>query len=434
MELNSVILLNSTGPLLLVLLLLACSAIMSSSEVAIFSLSPVQRKDLESATDSQSKNVIRLLEHPTPEIATKRLLASVLIGNNMVNIAVVLVSTILFDMWFEGTSLEPWVVGLLNVVGVTTIIVLFGEVIPKVYATANNIKLAKRFAILFLALDKVFSPIIWVLTTAGKWFEGDQSKQGGNISVDELGHALELTSDDNRSEEENRILEGIVTFGDNEVVQIMTPRVDIVCLFLGESFKSVIQRVESSGYSRFVVADEKLDSVSGILYAKDLLPHLDQEEFNWESLQRTAFFVPESKQVDDLLTEFQRDKMHMAIVVDEYGGTSGIVTLQDILQEIVGEVKDEFDDQTEILWSRLDEKNILFVAKIPLIDMYRVYDMDGDDFEASRGDSTTLGGFIVEQMGRIPKRGDTWQFGSFEFTIEAADNRKISRVRAKRYV
>jgi len=434
MEFNSVILLNSAGPLLLVLLLLSCSAIMSSSEVAIFSLSPVQRKDLENATDSQSKNVIRLLEHPTPEIATKRLLASVLIGNNMVNIAVVLVSTILFDMWFEGTSLEPWVVGLINVVGVTTIIVLFGEVIPKVYATANNVKLAKRFAFLFVVLDKVFSPVIWILTTAGKWFETDHNQQGGNISVDELGHALELTSDDNRSEEENRILEGIVTFGDNEVVQIMTPRVDIVCLFVGESFKNIIQRVESSGYSRFVVANEKLDSVAGVLYAKDLLPHLDKEEFNWESLQRKAFFVPESKQVDDLLTEFQRDKMHMAIVVDEYGGTSGIVTLQDILQEIVGEVKDEFDDQTEILWSRLDEKNILFVAKIPLIDMYRVYDMDGDDFEASRGDSTTLGGFIVEQMGRIPKRGDTWQFGSFEFTIEAADNRKISRIKAKRYV
>jgi len=434
MEFDSVILLNSAGPLLLVLLLLSCSAIMSSSEVAIFSLSPVQRKDLENATDSQSKNVIRLLEHPTPEIATKRLLASVLIGNNMVNIAVVLVSTILFDMWFEGTSLEPWVVGLLNVVGVTTIIVLFGEVIPKVYATANNIKLAKRFAFLFIVLDKVFSPVIWILTTAGKWFESDQNQQGGNISVDELGHALELTSDDNRSEEEHRILEGIVTFGDNEVVQIMTPRVDVVCLFLGESFKNVIQRVESSGYSRFVVANEKLDSVAGILYAKDLLPHLGKEEFNWESLQRKAFFVPESKQVDDLLTEFQRDKMHMAIVVDEYGGTSGIVTLQDILQEIVGEVKDEFDDQSEILWSKLDEKNILFVAKIPLIDMYRVYDLDGDDFEASRGDSTTLGGFIVEQMGRIPKPEETWQFGNFEFTIESADNRKISRVKAKRYV
>ncbi|MFA9221366.1 MAG: gliding motility-associated protein GldE [Sediminibacterium sp.] len=434
MEFDSVILLNSAGPLLLVLLLLSCSAIMSSSEVAIFSLSPAQRKDLENANDSQSKNVIRLLEHPTPEIATKRLLASVLIGNNMVNIAVVLFSEILFKEWFKGTFLDPWVVGLIKVVGVTTIIVLFGEVIPKVYATANNIKLAKRFAFLFIILDKVFSPVIWILTTAGKWFESDQNHQGGNISVDELGHALELTSDDNRSEEEHRILEGIVTFGDNEVVQIMTPRVDIVCLFLGESFKNIIQRVESSGYSRFVVANEKLDSVSGILYAKDLLPFLEMEEFKWESLQRKPFFVPESKQVDDLLTEFQRDKMHMAIVVDEYGGTSGIVTLQDILQEIVGEVKDEFDDQSEILWSKLDEKNILFVAKIPLIDMYRVYDMDGDDFEASRGDSTTLGGFIVEQMGRIPKRGETWQFGNFEFTIEAADNRKISRVKAKRYV
>lgn len=434
MEFDSVILLNSAGPLLLVLLLLSCSAIMSSSEVAIFSLSPAQRKDLENATDSQSKNVIRLLEHPTPEVATKRLLASVLIGNNMVNIAVVLVSTILFDMWFEHSTLEHWIIDLINVVGVTAIIVLFGEVVPKVYATANNVKVAKRFALVFVVLDKVFSPIIWLLTTTGKWFESDQNQQGGNISVDELGHALELTSDDNRSEEEHRILEGIVTFGDNEVVQIMTPRVDIVCLYAGESFKNIVQRVESSGYSRFVVVKDKLDSVTGVLYAKDLLPYIHLEDFNWESLQRKAFFVPESKQVDDLLTEFQRDKMHMAIVVDEYGGTSGIVTLQDILQEIVGEVKDEFDDQSEILWSKLDDKNILFVAKIPLVDMYRVYDIDGDDFEASRGDSTTLGGFIVEQMGRIPKRGETWQFGSFEFTIESADNRKIIRVKAKRYV
>lgn len=434
MEFDSVILLNSAGPLLLVLLLLSCSAIMSSSEVAIFSLSPAQRKDLENATDTQSKNVIRLLEHPTPEIATKRLLASVLIGNNMVNIAVVLVSTILFDMWFEHSTLEHWIIDLINVVGVTAIIVLFGEVVPKVYATANNVKIAKRFAVLFVILDKVFAPIIWILTTAGKWFEGEQNQQGGNISVDELGHALELTSDDNRSEEEHRILEGIVTFGDNEVVQIMTPRVDIVCLYAGESFKNIVQRVEASGYSRFVVVKDKLDSVTGILYAKDLLPYIHLEEFNWESLQRKPFFVPESKQVDDLLTEFQRDKMHMAVVVDEYGGTSGIVTLQDILQEIVGEVKDEFDDQSEILWSKLDDNNILFVAKIPLVDLYRVYDIDGDDFEASRGDSTTLGGFIVEQMGRIPKRGETWQFGSFEFTVESADNRKISRVKAKRYV
>ena len=431
MDFDLISILSSAGPLLLVLLLLSMSAVMSSSEVAIFSLTPAQRKELEDSEEAGAKNVIKLLNHPTPEIATKRLLASVLVGNNMVNIAVVLVSTILFDSWFEGSTLEPWILFLINVVGVTTLIVFIGEVIPKVYATTNNLKIAKRFAFLFLILDRVFSPIIWLLTKTSKLFDKEGDTISGNISVDELGHALELTTDDNRSEEEHRILEGIVTIGEKEVVQIMTPRTDVVFLNSKLDFASVKEIVSNAGYSRFPVILDNSDSISGVLYAKDLIPFWSSDDMDWMILQRKTMYLPESKRVDDALTEFQKDKMHLAIVVDEYGGTSGIVTLQDVLEEIVGDVTDEFDDASESLYSRLDASNFVFVAKIGLVDFCRVVDVEDDLFEAERGDSTTLGGFIVEQLGRIPTRGEKWSFHQFDFVIESADNRKINRIKVK---
>lgn len=432
MDFDLISILSSAGPLLLVLLLLSMSAVMSSSEVAIFSLTPAQRKELEDSEEAGAKNVLKLLSHPTPEIATKRLLASVLVGNNMVNIAVVLVSTILFDSWFEGSTLEPWVLFLINVVGVTTLIVFIGEVIPKVYATTNNLKIAKRFAFLFLILDRVFAPIIWLLTTTSKIFDKDADSIASNISVDELGHALELTTDDNRSEEEHRILEGIVSIGEKEVVQIMTPRTDVVFLNSKLDFASVKQIVSTSGYSRFPVILDNSDSISGVLYAKDLIPFWTSEQIDWMMLQRKTMYIPESKRVDDVLTEFQKDKMHLAVVVDEYGGTSGIVTLQDVLEEIVGDVNDEFDDASDALYSRLDQNTFVFVAKIGLVDFCRVVEVEDEIFESERGDSTTLGGFIVEQLGRIPVRGDKWSFRNFDFVIESADNRKINRIKVKK--
>lgn len=432
MDFDLISILSSAGPLLLVLLLLSMSAVMSSSEVAIFSLTPAQRKELENSEEAGAKNVLKLLSHPTPEVATKRLLASVLVGNNMVNIAVVLVSTILFETWFEGSTLEPWVLFLINVVGVTTLIVFIGEVIPKVYATTNNLKIAKRFAFLFLILDRVFAPIIWLLTTTSKIFDKDADSITSNISVDELGHALELTTDDNRSEEEHRILEGIVSIGEKEVVQIMTPRTDVVFLNSKLDFASVKQIVSTSGYSRFPVILDNSDSISGVLYAKDLIPFWTSEQIDWMMLQRKTMYIPESKRVDDVLTEFQKDKMHLAVVVDEYGGTSGIVTLQDVLEEIVGDVNDEFDDASDALYSRLDQNTFVFVAKIGLVDFCRVVEVEDEIFESERGDSTTLGGFIVEQLGRIPVRGDKWSFRNFDFVIESADNRKINRIKVKK--
>jgi gliding motility-associated protein GldE len=423
--------LSSTAPWVLVLFFLLCSAVMSGSEVALFSLTPVQFKELEESEDSNSKNVIKLLRSPNPELASKRLIASILIGNNLANIAIVLLTSELAKNWLENKHWEEWLVFVVNVIGVTTIILLFGEIIPKVYATTNNVKIAKRVASLFLALDRIFSPVIWLLMNMGKWFEKGDRDKSENISVDELGHALELTQDENRSEEENRILEGIVTFGEKEVVQIMTSRTDIVFLDYTWSIQKVKSVILDCGFSRIPVKKPESDEVVGILHAKDLLGLLDDEDCVWTKFMRDVFFIPEAKQIDDLLEEFQHDKKHMAVVVDEYGSTVGLVTLQDILQEIVGDVHDEFDDAGEQLYTKLDNTTVIFIAKILLVDFYRVLDIDGEDYELKKGDSTTLGGFIVEQMGRIPAKGDTWVFHGHEFTIEAADNRKVSRIKMR---
>ncbi len=423
--------LSSTGPWVLVLLFLLGSAVMSASEVALFSLTPAQLKELEESEDVSSKNVLKLLRSPNAELASKRLIASILVGNNLANIAVVILTSELVNSWLSQKNWEEWVVFLFNVVGVTTLILLFGEIIPKVYATTNNLKITKRVASLFLALDRVFSPIIWLLLGINRWFDRSNKEKSENISVDELGHALELTQDENRSEEENRILEGIVTFGEKEVVQIMTSRTDIVFLNRSWNIHEVKRVILDSGFSRIPVYAESQDEVVGILHTKDLLGQLDDENCVWWEFARDVFFIPETKQIDDLLEEFQRSKKHMALVVDEYGTTVGLVTLQDILQEIVGDVHDEFDDAGEQLYTRLDAQTIIFVAKILLVDFYRVLDIDGDIFELKKGDSTTLGGFLVEQMGKIPVKGDKWAFQGFEFTIEAADARKISRIKLK---
>ncbi|MFM7619468.1 MAG: CNNM domain-containing protein, partial [Bacteroidota bacterium] len=260
--------LSSTGPWVLVLLFLLGSAVMSASEVALFSLTPAQLKELEESEDVSSKNVLKLLRSPNAELATKRLIASILVGNNLANIAVVILTSELVNSWLNQKNWEEWVVFLFNVVGVTTLILLFGEIIPKVYATTNNLKITKRVASLFLALDRVFSPVIWLLLGINRWFDRSNKEKSENISVDELGHALELTQDENRSEEENRILEGIVTFGEKEVVQIMTSRTDIVFLNRSWNIHEVKRVILDSGFSRIPVYTESQDEVVGILHTK----------------------------------------------------------------------------------------------------------------------------------------------------------------------
>jgi gliding motility-associated protein GldE len=408
-----------------VLLLLAGSALISSSEVALFSLTPAQRAEIADAKDSASKNILQLLESPDKETAPKRLLATMLIANNTLNIAVVLITETLFPLGDAPTIIDI----LINVVAITFVIVLFAEVIPKVYATSHNMAVARFMALPLIIIQRLFAPITWFLMKTSTFLEDRlRNSTTNNISVDELGHALELTQDDNRSEEEHKILEGIVTFGAKEVSQIMTPRTDISAVYEQDTFAEVIEYVKEKGYSRLPVFKTSPDEIAGFLFVKDLIPYMDQVDINWHTLIRKAFFVPENKKIDDLLQSFQQEKVHLAIVVDEYGGTSGLVTLEDILEEIVGEISDEFDDE-DLRYSKLDAYNYVFEGKTSLVDVIKILDLEDSIFETARGDSSTLAGFVIELSGRIPERGDIIDFAGFHFGIEAADKRKIKRIK-----
>jgi putative hemolysin len=395
----------------------------------MFSLSPSQKADLYESKHTSDQKIIELLESPDREQGPKRLLATILIANNAVNIAIVLISTQLAADWFPIGQYPEWVKTLIDVVVITFIIVLFGEVIPKVYATGNNLQVARFMAIPLKAIQKICSPLTWFLMGTSSILENAlRNKVRSNISVDELGHALELTADDERTDEEHKILEGIVTFGDKEAGQIMTPRMDIAFLYYQDTFQEAMQTVMEKGYSRLPVIKDSPDEIAGFLFVKDLLPYIDETDFQWQQLIKQPFFIPENKKIDDLLQEFQQAKIHLAIVVDEYGGTSGLVTLEDILEEIVGEISDEFDEE-ELQYSKLDESTFVMEGKVSLVDMYKIIDIDSTSFEEERGDSSTLAGFLIEQAGRIPERGDVIQFEGFTFTIESADKRKIKRVK-----
>ena len=421
--------LSSTGPLVLVLLLLLCSALISSSEVAMFSLTPSQRADLASSKVAADQRILALLETPDRANGPKRLLATILIANNAVNIAIVLLSSQLTAQLFASGAFPEWAQTLVDVVLITFVIVLFGEVIPKVYATGNNLQVARFMAFPLGIIRRLCSPLTWFLMRSSALLEGRlRNKVRSNISVDELGHALELTADDGRTEEEHKILEGIVTFGGKEAAQIMTPRTDMVVLSLDNSFAVVLETVLEKGYSRIPVIKDSMDEIAGFLFIKDLLPYIDRTEFEWQQLVMQPFFVPENKKIDDLLQEFQQAKVHLAIVVDEYGGTSGLITLEDILEEIVGEIKDEFDEE-ELHYSKLDEYTYIVEGKTPLVDIYKMLDIDGTLFEEHRGDNSTVAGFMIEQAGRLLDRGDAIDFHGFTLMVEAADKRKIKRIK-----
>lgn len=399
---------------------------LSSSEVALFSLSPTQKADLSESKSSADQRILELLEQPDRELGPKRLLATVLIANNAINIAIVLLATQLSDIWFPE---EGWFKTLIDVVVITFILVLFAEVVPKVYATGNNLQVARTMALPLKFISKILSPLTWFLMGTSSILEKAlKEKVRTNISVDELGHALELTADDDRTDEEHKILEGIVTFGGKEAAQIMTARVDIAFLHHSDRFSEVLETVMDKGYSRLPVIRDSPDEIAGFLFVKDLLPYLDEVDFAWQSLIKQPFFVPENKKIDDLLQEFQQAKIHLAIVVDEYGGTSGLVTLEDILEEIVGEISDEFDEE-ELQYSKLDERTYVMEGKTSLVDMYKIMEIDPLEFEEERGDNSSLGGFLIEQAGRIPVKGDTIHFNGFTFLIESADKRKIKRVK-----
>ncbi|MBK6344248.1 MAG: gliding motility-associated protein GldE [Flavobacteriales bacterium] len=409
--------------LVVIALLLACSAAFSASEVALFSLTPTQLRDIKERGGAWGQRVLDLLSKP------RRLLATILIANNFVNVAIVILSTVAVSSLLEVERMPDYLVFIIQVLAVTAVLLLLGEVMPKVYASANGMRVAQAMAGPLLAMRLVFKPVSEALVRSTTWFEKRYQKRAAHsISMDALGHALELTKDASTTAEEQRILRGIVKFGNIEVKQVMRPRTEVVAFDRDLSFKQLLAAIVDSGFSRVPVYEETMDRVVGMLYIKDVLPHIHSSDFDWHTLLREPYFVPENKKLDDLLKEFQMEKVHQAVVVDEHGGTSGIITLEDVIEEIVGDITDEFDEE-DLIYSKLDDRTWVFEGRAPLPDLYRVLGIDGQVFEEHKGESGTLGGFVLELTGRIPKKGEQVALQNFTFVVEASDNKRIRRVK-----
>ncbi|HFS67238.1 MAG TPA: gliding motility-associated protein GldE, partial [Flavobacteriia bacterium] len=369
---------------------------------------------------NQLETIINLLKNP------KKLLATILIANNFINILFILVFSYFGKNVFGGIT-SPILKFFIEIVLVTFLILLFGEVLPKVYANRYPLKFTLIMAKPIQFLNYIFSFLSIPLINLTDLIEKKLEKKQTDISVETLGEALKLASNDT-TDEEKKILEGIVTFGNTEVIQVMRPRIDLFTLPDDEKFEDVLKKITKNGHSRIPVYKENIDNIIGVLYVKDLLPHLDKKKFEWQKLLREPFFVPENKKLDDLLLEFKNKKNHMAIVVDEYGGTSGIVTLEDIIEEIVGDINDEFDD-SDLSYSKLDEKKYIFDAKVSLKDLFKIINLNEEDFEEAKGEAETLAGFILELFGKFPKKGDTIKLKNLNFIIESVDKKRIKQVK-----
>jgi|TARA_R110000744_G_scaffold196857_2_gene316203 gliding motility-associated protein GldE len=408
-------------------ILLSFSALISGAEVAFFGLSQTEVNEIEEKKSAQGKIIVKLLDRP------KKLLATILIANNAINIGVVLLfnnigDTIFADITYVILGLVP-VRFLLEVVVVTFLILMFGEILPKVYANRNKFTFAFFMAFPLKVLDFLFSPLSLPMRSATIFLYNKLGKQKSNLNVGHLSQALELTSEGDTTMEEQKILEGIVSFGNTDTKQVMRPRIDIFALNEEMKFLEVLSEIKTHGYSRIPVFSQNMDNVLGVLYVKDLLPYIDRKTFNWMSLIREPYFVPENKKLDNLLLDFQTKKNHLAIVVDEYGGTSGIVTLEDIIEEIVGDISDEFDDE-DLIFSKLDDFNFVFDGKTALKDFYRVAKIeDEDDFEEKKGESETVAGFVLEIAGSFPKRGEVVRFKEYQFIVESLDKKRLKQIK-----
>jgi gliding motility-associated protein GldE len=396
----------------------------SGAGSGIFSLGPNQIHELRLKEDKADKAVLHLLEMP------KHLLATILISNNFFNVAIVIISTYVTNSLFDFGNIPYWLTFLIQVVVLTSLILLFTEIMPKVYATRKSLKLARNLAGIMGVLMKLFYPLSSLLVKSTNLIDKRISRKAYNVSMSELSDAIELTSGKNTPDEEKKILQGIVKLGDIEVREIMKSRVDVTTADIRLSFKELLKLIVEAGYSRIPAYEDTFDHIKGILYIKDLLPHLDREDdFNWRELLRDAFFVPENKKINDLLQEFQQKKIHMAVIVDEYGGTSGIVTLEDIIEEIVGEISDEHDEPSgDFEYTKLDDFNFIFEGKTSLNDFYKILDIDDGIFDDIRGDADSLAGLILELMEKMPEKDEQVSYGQFTFTVKAVDKRRIKRV------
>lgn len=409
----------------IILILLFCSALVAGSENAFFSLKSEELDKYRLDNSTTAKAITQLINKP------KALLGTILITNNFINIAFVIVSEWMFTLIFSEHILHTTYFFIFQVVFVTFIIVFLAEVTPKIYATQNYIFFSELVAVPMLYLSRVWKPFVWILVKSTSVIDKRITKRGHELTVDDLEHAIELTTDSDSPEDEKEVLKNIVKFGNIEVKQIMRSRLDVKAVDIHISFSDLLKHINEWEYSRIPVYQGTFDHVKGILNIKDLIPNIyTSDSFEWQSLIREPFYVPTTKKIDDLLKEFQQKRVHMAVVVDEYGGSSGIVTMEDILEEIFGEINDEFDDD-EITYSQLDDNTFIFEGKMLINDLCRLMDIKGDVFEEIRGEADTLGGLILEISGRIPSVKDKIVYENFVFTIEAADKRKVKRIKVE---
>ena len=409
--------------LLAIGILIFCSAVISGSEVALFSLTKNQLNEVEKKEQAgiTSQRLLSLLSKP------KALLATILVTNNFINIGIVIIFATIEKKLF-GSIKSNLIRAFLEIGVITFVLLLFGEVLPKIYANRNNLTFSKRVTNTLFLLNKILKPITYPMRRLVKIIEDKLTVKGTNFSVDQLSQALELTDDSETTNEEQKILEGIVTFGNTEVRQVMSPRLDIFALEIETNFEKVIKKIISKGYSRVPIYHDTIDQIEGVLFIKDLLPHIEKDHFEWQKLIRKPFFVPEHKKLDDLLSDFQSMKNHMAIVVDEYGGTCGVISLEDVLEEIVGDITDEFDDD-DLIYSQIDDNTFIFDGKIGLKDFYRIIQLGESDFVTIQGEAETLAGLILEISGNFPSKNQEINYENIQFKIESVDKKRIKQVK-----
>ncbi len=409
---------------LIMISLLVMSAFVSGSEVAFFSLTHSHIDRIKKKKSNSDRFVLALLEKP------KRLLATILIANNVLNIAFIILSAFVFSALFDFSH-SPVLGFIVQVVLITFLILVFAEVLPKIYASHYSLRFASLMASPLVLLRRLFYPLSSLLVKSTNMIDKRMARKRPNLSMNELSHALEITSDDTTTEEDKNILRGIVRFGNTYAREIMKSRMDVVAVDINTPFRKLLKTIQEAGYSRIPVYQESFDNVEGILYIKDLLPYLEKpDDFNWQEFIRSCFFVPESKKISDLLKEFQERKIHLAVVVDEYGGSSGIITLEDILEEIVGEINDEFDIE-EAVYSKVDASTFVFEGRTLLKDFCKITGIEEEVFSEIRGEADTLAGLILEIKQELPRKGEQLQFKNFVFEVEGVDNRRIKRVKVK---
>lgn len=411
-------------------ILLLTSALVSGSEAAFFSLSPLDKENLKADSGKRAERVSKLLDKP------KDLLATILITNNFVNVGIVILSSAFLLKIYPPTPNGELLHFLVEVVLITLVLLLLGEVIPKIYATKNALRFSLMMGTPLYYLDKI-PPVSWIrkgLVSSTTFIQRRARRKGVNISTDELEQALALTKEGDVEDDEHKILEGIVRFGNTEVRQIMRSRMDVYAIEASTTFDGVLEMILDCGHSRIPVYEETFDKIIGVLFIKDLLPHIGQEEKpDWKNMIRKPFFVPENKKIDDLLKEFQEMKVHIAMVVDEYGGTSGIVTLEDVLEEIVGDITDEFDDD-KLVYTKINDSTYLFEGKTALIDFFKVMQIDEGQEEFEIKTAETLGGFIIENAGRILKNNEFIEISDLKLIVESSDKKRIKMIRAEKKV